>query len=371
MPPAPPLPFERPIRQLEEKLAAFEADPNPSEHLREAIRALRREIRDKTREVFDGLDAAQTVKVARHAERPQTRDYIELVFDEFVELHGDRAFGDDRAILTGFAKLDGMRVLLIGQQKGRTLKERTECYYGCAHPEGYRKALEKMKLAEKFGLPVVCLIDTPGAYPGVGAEERGQSYAIALNLREMARLKTPIVCCVIGEGGSGGALGIGIGDHVAVMRFSYYSVISPEGCAGILYRNEGGATPANVDRAANALKFTSDHLLKFGIIEEVVEEPPGGAHRDHRAAAGALKESLGRAVRSLEDLSVDDLLNRRYERFRKIGQFEEAARADAAATGSGETEGERETPPPAPTVNGSPRPHADAAPKPASDAAGE
>ena len=324
MPPAPLLPFERPVRQLEEKLAALEADPNPSGNLREAIRALRREIRDKTREIFDGLDAAQTVKVARHAERPQTRDYIELVFDEFVELHGDRAFGDDRAILTGFAKLDGRRVLLIGQQKGRTLKERTECYYGCAHPEGYRKALEKMRLAEKFGLPVVCLIDTPGAYPGVGAEERGQSYAIALNLREMARLKTPIVCAVIGEGGSGGALGIGVGDHVAVMQFAYYSVISPEGCAGILFK---GATPENVDRAANALKFTSRHLLEFGIVEEVVEEPLGGAHRDHRAAAGALKESLGRAVRALSEVPVEELLVKRYERFRKLGVFEEAAAA--------------------------------------------
>ena len=324
MPPAPLLPFERPVRQLEEKLAALEADPNPSGHLREAIRALRREIRDKTREIFDGLDAAQTVKVARHAERPQTRDYIELVFDEFVELHGDRAFGDDRAILTGFAKLDGRRVLLIGQQKGRTLKERTECYYGCAHPEGYRKALEKMRLAEKFGLPVVCLIDTPGAYPGVGAEERGQSYAIALNLREMARLKTPIVCAVIGEGGSGGALGIGVGDHVAAMQFAYYSVISPEGCAGILFK---GATPENVDRAANALKFTSRHLLEFGIVEEVVEEPLGGAHRDHRAAAGALKESLGRAVRALSEVPVEELLAKRYERFRKLGVFEERAAA--------------------------------------------
>ncbi|MEM9701232.1 MAG: acetyl-CoA carboxylase carboxyltransferase subunit alpha [Planctomycetota bacterium] len=327
MPAAPLLPFERPIAQLEEKLAALEADPDPSSHIRDAIRALRKEIRDKTQEIFGSLDAAQTVKVARHAERPQTRDYIELVFDEFVELHGDRAFGDDRAILTGFAKLDGQRVLLVGQQKGRTLKERTECFYGCAHPEGYRKALEKMRLAEKFGLPIVCLIDTPGAYPGVGAEERGQSYAIALNLREMARLKTPIVCCVIGEGGSGGALGIAIGDHVAAMQFSYYSVISPEGCAGILYRNEGGATPENVDRAANALKFTSDHLLEFGIVEEVVEEPPGGAHRDHRIAAAALKESLSRAIRELADPSPDALLERRYERFRKIGLFEEAAAA--------------------------------------------
>ena len=360
MPPAPLLPFERPIRQLEEKLAALEADPNPSGNLREAVRALRREIRDKTREVFERLDAAQTVKVARHAERPQTRDYIELVFDEFVELHGDRAFGDDRAILTGFAKLDGQRVLLVGQQKGRTLKERTECYYGCAHPEGYRKALEKMRLAEKFGLPVVCLIDTPGAYPGVGAEERGQSYAIALNLREMARLRTPIVCAVIGEGGSGGALGIGIGDHVAAMQFAYYSVISPEGCAGILYRNEGGATPANVDRAANALKFTSRNLLEFGIVEEIVEEPPGGAHRDHRAAAAALKESLTRAVHALADLPADELLSRRYERFRKLGVFEERAAAEGAP------------PPPAPAppteagagegkVNGTARPAPDRA----------
>ena len=337
MPPTPPLPFERPIRQLEEKLAALEADPNPSGHLKEAVRALRREIRDKTREVFDSLDAAQTVKVARHAERPQARDYVELVFDDFVELHGDRAFGDDPAILTGFAKLDGRRVLLVGQQKGRTLKERTACFYGCAHPEGYRKALEKMRLAEKFGLPVVCLIDTPGAYPGVGAEERGQSYAIALNLREMARLRTPIVCAVIGEGGSGGALGIGIGDHVAVMQFAYYSVISPEGCAGILFK---GATPENVDRAANALKFTAPHLRKFGVVEEVVEEPSGGAHRDHRAAAGALKDALSAALRSLDGLPVDELLERRYARFRKLGVFH-----DAAAEGESGTEPDAGSPP--------------------------
>ena len=322
MPPPPLLPFERPIRALEDQLADLERDPDPGPHLKDAVRALRKEIREKTREVFDNLDAAQTVKVARHAERPQARDYVDLVFDEFVELHGDRAFGDDHAILTGFAKLDGRRVLLVGQQKGRTLKERTACYYGCAHPEGYRKALEKMRLAEKFGLPVVCLIDTPGAYPGVGAEERGQSYAIALNLREMARLRTPIVCAVIGEGGSGGALGIGIGDHVAVMRFAYYSVISPEGCAGILFK---GATPENVDRAANALKFTAPHLREFGVVEEVVDEPPGGAHRDPRAAAGALKNTLSRALRSLEGLSTEDLLARRYERFRKLGVFHDLA----------------------------------------------
>ena len=325
MPVAPQLPFERPIFELEQKLAALEAEPDRTPNLRQAIRALRGEIRERTREIYDKLDAAQTVKVARHPERPQTRDYIELVFDEFVELHGDRTFGDDRAILTGFAKLDGKRVLLVGQQKGRTLKERTECYYGCAHPEGYRKALEKMRLAAKFHLPIVCLIDTPGAYPGVGAEERGQSYAIALNLREMSRLPVPIVCVVIGEGGSGGALGIGIGDHVAVLQHAYYSVISPEGCAGILWKHARFA-----DEAARALKFTSRHLLEFGIVEEAIEEPLGGAHRDHRAMAASLKDALARAVRTLETLPADELLRRRYERFRRIGMFEEHA-AEAAA----------------------------------------
>ena len=209
----------------------------------------------QTRQIYSSLTPWQTVQVARHKDRPYTSDYLALVFEEFVELHGDRRFGDDRAIRTGFARLDQHKVLVVGHQKGRTYKERSACYFGCAHPEGYRKAILKMKLAEKYGLPVICLIDTPGAYPGIGAEERGQSQAIAENMYEMSRLKTPIICVVIGEGGSGGALGIGVGDRVAMLEFSYYSVISPEGCAGILWKSHQYA-----ERAATALKFTSQGL---------------------------------------------------------------------------------------------------------------
>lgn len=314
------LPFEKPIADLEDQLAKLESQPNPTPATLDSIRTMRVEIAKLKREVFDNLDAWQTVEVSRHQERPQAKDYIELICDEFVELHGDRAFGDDRAILTGFAKLDDHKVLLIGQHKGRTLKERTECYYGCAHPEGYRKALLKMQLAAKFGIPIVCLIDTPGAYPGIGAEERGQAYTIAVNLREMSRLPVPIVCVVIGEGGSGGALGLGIGDHVAMLQFSYYSVISPEGCAGILWKSH-----TFKDKAAKALKFTGRDLLKFGVVDEVIPEPLGAAHRDHRTMAATLKAAVIKQIKSLSTLSVDDLLERRYQKFRRIGVFEEKA----------------------------------------------
>jgi acetyl-CoA carboxylase carboxyl transferase subunit alpha len=321
------LPFERPIYELERQLEQLESQPNPSANTKDAIRKMRVEITRMKREIFENLDPWQICKVARHQERPQTLDYIELLFDEFVELHGDRAFGDDRAILTGFAKLEDQKIMLVAQNKGRTLKERNECYYGCAHPEGYRKALGKMQMAAKFGIPIVCLIDTPGAYPGIGAEERGQSYAIALNLREMSLLKTPIVCVVIGEGGSGGALGIGIGDHVAVLQFAYYSVISPEGCAGILWKHVKHA-----DLAARALKFTSKHLLGMGVIDEIVPEPLGGAHRDHRAMAMTLKGSVLHALKELSAIPHEELLDRRYEKFRRIGVFEEAvAEAEPAA----------------------------------------
>lgn len=312
------LPFERPIYELEEQLKKIEQEPNPTANTKDAIRNMRLEITRMKREIFENLDAWDTVKVARHAERPQTLDYLELVFDEFVELHGDKAMGDDRAILTGFAKLDGQKVMFVGQQKGRTLQERTECYYGCAHPEGYRKALSKMKMAEKFGLPIICLIDTPGAYPGIKAEEHGQAYNIALNLREMALLKTPIICVVIGEGGSGGALGIGIGDHISVLQFAYYSVITPEGCAGILWKDVKFA-----NEAANALKFTSQNLLDLGIIDEVIPEPLGGAHRDHRQMATALKASLTSNLKNLTGIPRDQLVDQRYEKFRKIGMFHE------------------------------------------------
>ncbi|MEM7811719.1 MAG: acetyl-CoA carboxylase carboxyltransferase subunit alpha [Planctomycetota bacterium] len=323
-----PLPFEREIAALEKQLAELESHDAPSKNIKQAARSLRVEIKKKRRQVFAGLDAWDTVRVARHESRPQVSDYTELMFDDLVELHGDRAFGDDPAIVTAFAKLDGRKVLLVGQRKGRDLKERTKFNYGCAHPEGYRKALAKMRLAEKFGVPIVCLIDTPGAYPGVGAEERGQAHAIAFNLREMAEIGVPIVCVVIGEGGSGGALGIGIGDHVAVLEFAYYSVISPEGCAGILWKHVRHA-----DEAARALKFTSRDLLGLGVIDEVIDEPLGGAHRDHRGMADAMTASITAALENLAGLSSEDLIERRYERFRRMGVFEEMAEAaDGEAT---------------------------------------
>ena len=320
------LPFERPIYDLEEKLQAIEnqwrADV-PTSEVREEIRNLRMEINRLKRDIFDNLDAWETVQVARHAERPQTDDYLELIFDEFVELHGDKSFGDDRAIRTGFAKIEDRKVMFVGQQKGRTLQERAECYYGCPHPEGYRKALGKMQMAAKFKLPVICFIDTPGAHPGIGAEERGQAFNIAMNLREMSRIPTPIICVVIGEGGSGGALGIGIGDQIAMLQHTYYSVISPEGCAGILWKHSKYA-----NLAAKALKFTSKDLLGLGVIDEVIPEPLGAAHRDHRAMAATLKSFLVRGFRSLSGLKANELLDRRYNKFRKMGVFEEQAATD-------------------------------------------
>jgi len=324
-----PLPFERRIAELEDQLEQLERAPQPTTSTKDAIRAMRVELTRMKREIYDNLDPWQVVQVARHESRPQVLDYIELLFDEFVELHGDRAFSDDRAILTGFAKLDDRRIMFIGQQKGRNLDERLAHNYGMAHPEGYRKALSKMQTAAKFGLPVVCFIDTAGAYPGIGAEERGQAYQIAYNLREMSRIATPIVCVVIGEGGSGGALGIGIGDHVAVLQFAYYSVISPEGCAGILWKH-----PKFAEQAAKALRFTAPDLLNFGIVDEVIPEPLGGAHRDHRRMATTLKASLNAALKQLETLPTDELLNRRYEKFRRIGIFEESPpAADVEAAG--------------------------------------
>lgn len=319
MPPVHQLPFEKPLYELEERLLKLEAQPDPTPAEKESMRRMRVELTQMTRERYQNLDAWQIVQLSRHPERPQTPDYLELVFDEFVELHGDRAFGDDRAILTGFAKLAGRKVMVVGHQKGRNLKERNECSYGCAHPEGYRKAMQKMEMASRYGLPIICLIDTPGAYPGVGAEERGQAYNIAVNLREMSTLEVPIVCVVIGEGGSGGALGIGIGDHVAILEFAYYSVISPEGCAGILWKHARHA-----EKAAKALRFTSRDLLELAIVDEVIPEPLGGAHRNHFSMATTLKGSLVEAIQSLEGLPIPELLERRYQRFRRIGTYEES-----------------------------------------------
>lgn len=327
---APGLDFETPILELEARKRALEQITARTPEQEEELRTLRREVAEVTRQVYAGLTPWQVVQIARHKDRPYTSDYLSLVFEDFVELHGDRRFGDDRAILTGFAKLDQQKVMVIGHQKGRTYKERSLCYFGCAHPEGYRKAILKMKMAEKYGLPVICLIDTPGAYPGIGAEERGQSQAIAENMYEMSRLRTPVVCIVIGEGGSGGALGIGVGDRVAMLQYSYYSVISPEGCAGILWKSHQYA-----EKAATALKFTSKDLLRLGVVDCVIEEPLGGAHRDPQQTAFRVKQFLTRTLRELLAQPVDQLVDGRYEKFRRMGVFLEDPVA-AAESGNGQ-----------------------------------
>ncbi len=313
------LDFEQPLAELEERIAALEQTSEKTAEQAEDLRALKRQLVEATRALYGQLDPWDTVRVARLADRPKFTDYVELVFDEFVELHGDKFFGDDRALRTGFAKLDQYKVLVVGHHKGKTFKERTECFFGCAHPEGYRKSMAKMKLAAKYGLPIICLIDTPGAYPGIGAEERGQAQVIAESMLEMSRLETPIVCVVIGEGGSGGALGIGVGDRVAVLEHAYYSVISPEGCAGILWKSHDYA-----DKAARALKLTSKHLKELGAVDDVIEEPIGGAHRDHYQMASRLKMYLVKCLRELSAKPKDQLLAERYEKFRKIGPFIEA-----------------------------------------------
>jgi acetyl-CoA carboxylase carboxyl transferase subunit alpha len=313
-----PLPFEQDIHDLEVELARLDAAPDEP-GAAEKVRQLRRKLNTLKRERYANLKPWETVLVARHKDRPQTLDYIGLMCEEFVELHGDRAFGDDRAIRTGFASLDGQKVLLVGHQKGKTLAERQQCYYGCAHPEGYRKALVKMKLAAKYRLPVLCLIDTPGAFPGIGAEERGQAQLIATSIFEMSRLATPIVCVVIGEGGSGGALGIGIGDRVGMLQHAYYSVISPEGCAGILWKT---ATEETKVKAAWALRMTAADLLKFGVIDHILPEPLGAAHRDPRAMATTVKTWLSKQLRELTSIPPADLLKRRYEKFRAMGMLD-------------------------------------------------
>jgi acetyl-CoA carboxylase carboxyl transferase subunit alpha len=326
----PRLPFEAPIYEMEARLAEMEAQYARNKSGAEAaavaeqILRLRRELIGLKRTIYAHLEPWQTVLVSRHQNRPQTRNYIELIFDEFIELHGDRAIGDDQAIVTGLGQLGEQKVMFIGHQKGKNLAERTACNFGCAHPEGYRKALVKMRLAEKFGLPILSFIDTPGAYPGIGAEERGQAAIIAENLMYMSQIDTPIVCVVIGEGGSGGALGIGIGDKVAMLEHAYYSVISPEGCATILWKSA-----EHSPKAAAALKFTGRDLMRFGVIDEIIPEPIGGAHRDHREAASILKSFLVRSLREIARLPRGDLLQRRYEKFRRIGVFVEGqAEAD-------------------------------------------
>jgi acetyl-CoA carboxylase carboxyl transferase subunit alpha len=320
------LPFEKPIYEMEESLARMEATPAVAGG--EEIRRIRKELVGLKKRIYGNLTPWQTVQVARHPQRPHFLDYLDLLFEDFVELHGDRAIGDDRAIRTGFARLGDYRIMLVGHEKGRTLHERKECFYGCAHPEGYRKALRVMRMAAKYRLPIISLIDTPGAYPGIGAEERGQAHLIAMNLLEMSRLETPIICIVIGEGGSGGALGIGVGDRVSILDHAYYSVISPEGCAGILWKEANEVTSP---QAAEALKLTARDLQRFGIIDDIIEEPLGGAHRDHREMAKTLKTYLLRYLRELRPLTIPELLDARYQKFRRMGVFLEGPPEGQAA----------------------------------------
>ena len=309
------LPFEQPAVDLEKQIAALQAREDADKYAEE-LSSLRRNRDSLLAKIYASLSAWDTVRVARHPARPQSSDYIELICRDFRELHGDRRFGDDPAIITGFGRIGPYKVMLIGHQKGKTTQEKITCHFGCTHPEGYRKALAKMKLAEKFGLPIVTLIDTPGAYPGLKAEERGQAEAIAVNLREMSRLRTPIVCVVIGEGGSGGALGIGIGDRVAMLEHAWYSVISPEGCAAILWKTADEKTNA---AAANALALTSKHNLDNGLIDELIKEPLGGAHRDPQAAADSVGAWIVDGLRELRRFKPETLVRRRYEKFRRIG----------------------------------------------------
>jgi acetyl-CoA carboxylase carboxyl transferase subunit alpha len=320
------LSFERPIYELEARLEKLDTKIEPTPEVRHEVRRLRRELIELRKRIYANLKPWETVEVARHPDRPMTTDYLELVFEEFVELHGDKFFGDDRAIRTGWAKLDAYKVLVVGHQKGKNLKERSLCNYGYAHPEGYRKAMAKMRLAAKFHMPVICLIDTGGAYPGIGAEERGQAQVIASSMFEMSRLPTPIICVVIGEGGSGGALGIGVGDRVAMLEHAYYSVISPEGCAGILWKSH-----TFKEQAAEALKMTSKDLIRLGIVDAVIDEPLGGAHRDHHLMASRLKLYLRNTLRGLAGKPLDQLLEQRYQKFRNLGIFLEGGQLHGPA----------------------------------------
>jgi len=318
------LEFERPLIRLEKQIAELElaAGATPvadSADVSPEIRRLRQSHTAMLRKLYANLTPWQTVRVARHPARPQPLDYIREIFKDFCELHGDRAFGDDRALVCGFARVGPHKCLVVGHNKGKDTRSRMAANFGMAHPEGYRKALLKMKLAEKFGLPVVTLVDTPGAYPGVGAEERGQAQAIAVNLMEMSRLRVPIVWVVVGEGGSGGALGIGVADRVAMMQYAWYSVISPEACAAILWK-----TGAEAEKAAAALKLTAPDNLKLGTVDTVIEEPLGGAHRNPALAADRMEKWLVQSLRELKRFKVDNLIAKRFERLREFGQPAEA-----------------------------------------------
>ena len=312
------LPFEAPVAELETKLKELEAFSQEQDiDVSHEIQNMKDKIEAMRTDIYTNLSAWQKVQVARHPDRPYTMDYINAMTTDFVEIHGDRIHRDDRAIVGGFAKIDGRKVMVMGSQKGRDTKSNVECNFGCAHPEGYRKALRLMKLADKFGIPIITIIDTKGAYAGLESEERHIAEAIAVNLRESFNIRVPIICVIIGEGGSGGALGIGIGNRILMLEHAYYSVISPEGCAAILWKDR-----AFSDKAAEALKITGPDLIKLKLADEVIPEPKGGAHNDHAQAAENLKAALLRNLEELSEKSAEEIMNERYDKFRAMGEFE-------------------------------------------------
>jgi acetyl-CoA carboxylase carboxyl transferase subunit alpha len=322
-----PLDFEKPIFELQRRLQ--EIREHSGEHevdLDSEVEAMEAKIEATRREIYDNLSAWQRVQIARHVQRPFALDYIERCFTGWIELHGDRLYADDKAMPSGLARLGSQRCVVITHQKGRNTKENVMRNFGCAHPEGYRKALRLMRLGEKFGMPVISLIDTPGAFPGIGSEERHISEAIAVNLREMMQLRVPIIAAIIGEGGSGGALGIGVADRVLILENAYYSVISPEACSAILWRDRRHAA-----EAAEALKLTAPDLLKLEVVDEIVSEPKGGAHRDYDLAAANVGAALRHNLQKLLEQPIDQLLKKRYKKFRQLGNFTESKTAASSA----------------------------------------
>jgi acetyl-CoA carboxylase carboxyl transferase subunit alpha len=312
------LDFEKPIFELEKKIGELKhLSTDGNLNLQSEVKKLESRLEHVKKDTYANMTPWQRVQIARHPKRPFTLDYVQMIFSDFVELHGDRTFADDKALVGGLAKFEGKPCMILGHQKGRDAKENIIRNFGSAHPEGYRKALRLMKMAEKFGVPIVAFVDTPGAYPGIGAEERGQAYTIAVNIRDMARVEVPIIVFVIGEGGSGGALGIGVGDRVVVLENAYYSVISPEGCAAILWKDRTKAP-----EAAAALRLTAKDLLELKLIDEVVKEPLGGAHRDPQETAEALRTTLKKCWKDLEGSDPKKLIDARYEKFRRMGEFE-------------------------------------------------
>lgn len=315
------LEFEQPIEELKKQIDTLKSSNVIDENIKLQIEELQKRYEELKKEIYTKLSPSQKVLIARHPQRPYSKDYINGIFTNFVELHGDRCFKDDKSVICGFAELQfnenkKISVAIIGQQKGRSLEENLVYNFGMMHPEGYRKALRIMKLAEKFNIPIVSFIDTPGAYPGIGAEERGQAEAIAKNLQEMAEIKVPIVCIVIGEGGSGGALGIGVGDRLLMLENAYYSVISPEGCASILFRDA-----SKWQQAAEALKLTSKDLYELEVVDEIIPEPLGGAHKDVQQTIENVKKSIINNLSELINISKEELLKKRYQKYRQIGKF--------------------------------------------------